>query len=565
MAGATAPPTTAKSTVSLGPLYQQATDEAKAAVQPQIDALNSQQAGADATAKQRGTDAQNAGDAASSLIASLIKPVSGAYEAAGQNQELAANGFSQGLQDALKGNTDNLNSILGKLNSPATLDSHASEAGDMLYSLGGYNPGTSFSKQGASAAAGLAGTASSANLLGLENAKSVKAQALLADQDFQNKIANIAATLPGQIETNYQKLQSLALSSAKFAEQVKNDKFNEAAKTASQNLAVDKFNTSTQLSVARLNQQARQFAVRQSNSDRSYQLSLAHLGIAQKNLQMKIAANAFTQAHGGYSVSQVRGFNQKLDALVSTAAPTHPQNTPGGAAEPAPQYRDTSGKWHDITANSVIPKNAPTRGTSTYGNFITAALKKGVPIQLALQRADSIWPETQRDIPDSLKNLPAVAAEAAQQTSDYNQTTGNYSGMRFKASGLAGGFLPHGAQVTIGRSDQGRDIQTSPGMPIIAPGAGYVVRIASDPGGGGAHFGPSYPIVKFTSGPYAGKTMYIGHTTALVKPGQKFKVGTSLSVTGNGGPESGGAPPGWAEIGFAPNGSPGSMTQVSPF
>lgn len=128
------------------------------------------------------------------------------------------------------------------------------------------------------------------------------------------------------------------------------------------------------------------------------------------------------------------------------------------------------------------------------------------------------------------------------------------------ASGLAGGFLPKGAVYKVGRKDQGRDFQTNPGGPIIAPGAGKVIAVKSDPSG----FGPSYPVVRFTSGPYKGKTMYIGHTLSRLKPGQRFRQGQVISVTGTHGIGNA-TTPGWGEIGYAPGGNPGSFGQQTPF
>lgn len=123
-------------------------------------------------------------------------------------------------------------------------------------------------------------------------------------------------------------------------------------------------------------------------------------------------------------------------------------------------------------------------------------------------------------------------------------------------SGLAGGFLPQGAQYIQGRGpdqgDHGRDLTTNPGGKIIAPGAGTVLAVNSDPSG----FGPSYPVIRFTSGPYKGRTMYIGHVIATVKPGQSFGPGTPLGVTGTHGVGSA-TTPGWAEIGF---GMPGTKS-----
>lgn len=126
-------------------------------------------------------------------------------------------------------------------------------------------------------------------------------------------------------------------------------------------------------------------------------------------------------------------------------------------------------------------------------------------------------------------------------------------------SGLAGGFLPQGSKYVVGRKDQGRDGTTNPGGPVIAPGDGYVVRIGSNPSG----FGPNYPIVAFTSGPYKGQTMYIGHTHAAITSGQ-FKAGQTLSYTGTSGVGNA-TVPGWFEIGFASGGTPGPMGQKVPF
>lgn len=124
----------------------------------------------------------------------------------------------------------------------------------------------------------------------------------------------------------------------------------------------------------------------------------------------------------------------------------------------------------------------------------------------------------------------------------------------------AGGFLSAGFPYKAGRLDQGHDFQTSPGAPILAPGNGVVLSVKNDPHG----FGPAYPIVHFTTGPYAGRNVYIGHTITQVRPGQRFQQGEVLSHTGTQ-PVGNAAVPGWAEIGFAPNGLPGPDGQQVPF
>jgi len=127
-------------------------------------------------------------------------------------------------------------------------------------------------------------------------------------------------------------------------------------------------------------------------------------------------------------------------------------------------------------------------------------------------------------------------------------------------SNRAGGFIPRNALFTAGRHDEGRDFTTNPGGAIIAPGDGYVLSVRSDPHG----FGPSYPIVHFTSGPYKGRNIYLGHTLSVVRPGDRFRRGQTLSHTGTSGVGNA-TVPGWAEIGYAPGGLPGVFGQPAPF
>jgi murein DD-endopeptidase MepM/ murein hydrolase activator NlpD len=130
--------------------------------------------------------------------------------------------------------------------------------------------------------------------------------------------------------------------------------------------------------------------------------------------------------------------------------------------------------------------------------------------------------------------------------------------------GKLGGFLPGNAALKVERIDQGQDIATNPGGPILAPGDGVVVAVHNNPGG----FGENYPVVRFTSGPLAGRTVYIGHTHTVLKAGDSFKAGQTLSKTGYGTPKEGNArTPGWAEIGLWGPGGPGNMEagkQIAP-
>ncbi len=110
--------------------------------------------------------------------------------------------------------------------------------------------------------------------------------------------------------------------------------------------------------------------------------------------------------------------------------------------------------------------------------------------------------------------------------------------------GQLGGFLPHGAKLEMKRLDEGRDIQTTPGQALIAPGDGQVIAVKSDPNG----FGPDYPVVKFMNGPLAGTSWYLGHTDTALKQGDSFRMGQTIARTSRTGHN---APAGWAELGLA--------------
>jgi hypothetical protein len=485
----------------------------------------------------------------STTLAELLKgigpQINSEYQTAAQNQGLLGAGFSHGMEDALQGNTDNLNAMLSKLGSPATLDSHAQEAGDVTHALGGLIPGTSFSREGAAFASAADMLPGTALLQGQENVKSLRAQAITADQGFQNKLAEMAGNLPGDIQTNYAHLKTLALNDAKFRETVRKDNIAAAAKQADQKLAYLKYSTGVNEFNAKQHLAYAKLANQQYNQNRDYQIKLANLGIAQTKLQQTILKNSFAAANGGLKKTQVDKYQSQAQAIAMKS-----------------YYGYTK-----TTTKSGVPGSTPNVGRVTYAEALQNILMKGVPVQLALDALDRIYPAAQRPTDATLAKAlgpldPALLKQAAiEQQGSVLQNHGDY----LPTKGAAGGFLPEGAKYTMGRADQGRDIQTAPGAAIVAPGSGYVVSVKSDPGGGGAHFGPGYPVVHFTSGPYAGMTMYIGHTVSALRPGEKFNAGDALSHTQRSGPLNGGAPDGWAEIGFAPGGTPGGFGQKPPF
>jgi hypothetical protein len=234
-------------------------------------------------------------------------------------------------------------------------------------------------------------------LQGQQNAKALSMSAIKADQDFQNKLMTVASKLPGDAESNYMKLEQLALDNKKFALQVQNSKFDQAYKTASlnlkqQNQAFDQqYKTQTlALSGKRLQLEAAKFAQQQIQQDRQYKLSLARFGLSQKSLQLRIASEEFKLANGGFTPTQIAKWN----GLLLEGLSTMPQGT-------------------------------------TYQQYVSQAVSKGIPISLAIKAANQHWPATQRPDPGTLApilNITQAAAAAATgfnaTQAAYNQTTG---------------------------------------------------------------------------------------------------------------------------------------------
>lgn len=393
MASTVAPPATPKTSTSVDPLYTAAVAQAKAALAASTQPIKDEQASSDAAAKSRETDATGVAAALSKLLQPIGPAVNGMYQTAGQNQELAANGFSQGMKDALSGNTDNLNAMLQKLGQPAQLDSHASEAGDVLYGLGGYTPGTTFSREGAAFGSAAELQAGDAILKGQENVKSLQAQAVVADQGFQNKIAEMAGKLPGDVQTNYQHLQTLALNDAKFRESVRKDNIDAAYKTSELKLAQMKYSTGIQEFNAKQTLAYAKLSNQQFNEDRNYAIKLQNLGISQTKLQLAITKASILAANGGLSKAAVTKYTSQAQAIAMDGVQGHTVYTTKGGVKTA----------------SLTPQ-------LSYAESLAKILAKGVPVQIALDALDRAYPANQRPTPEILaKELGPLDPAALKQ------------------------------------------------------------------------------------------------------------------------------------------------------
>lgn len=119
----------------------------------------------------------------------------------------------------------------------------------------------------------------------------------------------------------------------------------------------------------------------------------------------------------------------------------------------------------------------------------------------------------------------------------------------------AHGWLAPGAHLEFQRDDQGKDFVTNWRGPITAPGDGECIAVLHDrafPSG----FGPAYPVVRIDTGDFKGHEFYIGHTTAAVHEGERFRFAHVLSHADQG-HDFEGTHGGWVELGEAFGGLPG--------
>jgi Putative peptidoglycan binding domain len=122
----------------------------------------------------------------------------------------------------------------------------------------------------------------------------------------------------------------------------------------------------------------------------------------------------------------------------------------------------------------------------------------------------------------------------------------------------AGGFAPSKFWVRQ-RVDQGQDFEIKLGAHLRAPGDGRVLEWAHD-GPFPSGFGSNYMVCEFTSGRFAGLTLYIGHVEHdLLPPGTSFKEGAKLGRVSS----SLNAGLGWVEIGLWPPGPMGNGEKIA--
>jgi cell wall-associated NlpC family hydrolase len=178
--------------------------------------------------------------------------------------------------------------------------------------------------------------------------------------------------------------------------------------------------------------EATRLARTEFQQNREYGLSLARLGISQKNLQLRIATNAFKMANGGYTPKELNKIQVEAMGLA------HSYFSGSTSTKTYAGVSNTTGKG-STSKGIVDTQRASTSVTKgiDYPAALTKMMQKGVPVQIAIRALNSVYPPGQQLNAAGLENYlgplaPAnIAAAADKLNAAGGVALGNAAGYGF--------------------------------------------------------------------------------------------------------------------------------------
>lgn len=409
-------------------MNQMATDEANQSIQSELMGAQQQQAQYDAQQKAYQAAMTGFYSALAPAMASIQGNVSNAYNSAAQTMGNVAQGYSGVLGQSAQANADATNAALtraGQTQAIPLADAQANPAGltASFDALHGGIDGSSFAAQGAAKAAAAATLPSTWAAQGRDALTAAIQKATAGDQTYANQIQAIYAKVPALRDTILNQIQTQQIDLAKLGQTAQNNAFNQWAKTQSLKQGATRINQTAQndafnqkAKIATLNLDAQKFSQQAMNQDRNYSLQLAKLGISQKKLQLQIAANEYKLANGGFTASEITRFQSKLQSVANALVE---KTGPNGQMQ-----------WF-VPKNKAEAQAGKATLQTNYAGFVKAAVAAGAPISMAIQKANSIFPPTDRPTPQELAAVTGISTQAASagtgfnsQLNAYNQMTG---------------------------------------------------------------------------------------------------------------------------------------------
>jgi len=342
--------------------------------------------------------------AASALLTGIAPRVQDTYSNAANADAGYARGLGNNVQADVNQRSAADNAFLKSMGTPSAGLEHPADVGGTTYGLEGYIPATTLQREGAA-------FGSAAQMLPQQALRQGEQQAgaTLANDPtltgLQGDLAKLAATQPAVYQQVLSSLQDQMYKQAEL--KLSAGRLNLSRQSLASENAYR--NASLNLRAQSLNQTA-------FNENRSYQLSLRRLGISQKSLQLRAAAQE-ARLHGGsgghpaFTPNEIMGIKQK-------------------------SYADAQADFSGVDANG----NKLPRGRLSFKQAFKRQVLNGIPPSIAVKELKGAGYKTPVKVNFSPNILPKVDMKIVDMAHQYLGTPyvwGGESPRGFDCSGFA--------------------------------------------------------------------------------------------------------------------------------
>lgn len=292
-------------------LLKRAATLARGDVDAQVRAIQAVQAQERARAAAQAKEILAASQASAGMLGGVGDQTAASFTNAAKDIAGFAQGFSGDLRDTASAEAQRVLDQLKAVGASNLAPEVAGQAGalqNVLYGLGGNLPASALLTGGTALAAAQRGLPASTLAFGQEQARGAVAAGDQAAREYDPKLVDARGGLSDKTR------QYVSLISG-----LQKDAFDRKLDTMKYLTGVEEFKTSTALSKARLDLDAKQFAERIYESDRDYQLALGNFGLSQKRLALEAIAQDYKLKNGGFSKVQINKFENDAAFVASQA------------------------------------------------------------------------------------------------------------------------------------------------------------------------------------------------------------------------------------------------------
>jgi hypothetical protein len=345
-----------KKKVKKSKLTQQQLDQRQAAklvdqeLAPTVAEINRQKAEAAADAVKRQAFTTGLSTTVAGMAGAYAPAVQQTYQQVGENQSNFAKGFSDAFKSEQNKAAAQINTTLQQSGAPAgQMAAGDTGAADALYGIGGYEPASTFNREGAGWTAAAARLPTTVGLAGQQQLAAAQTQDRKSMDDILAQLTQVKLKRPGlindvlgQIQTNRSKAQQQAWENTLAAQA-----FGLKASTANATLKLNTYKAQT---------------------DAAYKAGL--LALKKQGINISLAKLKQDAKNGGMTTSQWFDLQQTSGKLASEAYSTAPK-----------RERQPNGTY----------KTVNTKQRKTYQEALAEQQNNGVPQQMAVATLNRVY------------------------------------------------------------------------------------------------------------------------------------------------------------------------------